>query len=131
MKSIKNFLTAALIILSAYTYAQHPGGGQRAGQHPGPPPVPNNKQIEQMVTDLAGELSLSADQKTKVLSLYKEHFKQVKEKTSGNIRPSRKEMETLKSDFEKQVKAELTKDQTSKYEAYLKEKSKRQPQRKR
>ena len=131
MKSIKNFLTAALIILSAYTYAQHPGGGQRAGQHPGPPPVPNNKQIEQMVTDLAGELSLSADQKTKVLSLYKEHFKQVKEKTSGNRRPSREEMETLKSDFEKQVKAELTKDQTSKYEAYLKVKSKRQPQRKR
>jgi len=131
MKSIKFFLTAALIILSAYTYAQHPGGGQRAGQHPGPPPVPGNKQIEQMVTNLAGELSLSADQKTKVLSLYKEHFKQVKEKTSGNSRPRREEMEALDATLAKNVKAVLTQNQKSKYEAYLKSQRKRRPPRRR
>ena len=131
MKSIKNFLTATLIILSAYTYAQPVRGGQGARQQQGPPPVPGDKQIEKMVTNLASELSLSADQKTKVLSLYKEHFKQVNKKASGKRRPNREEMEALDATLEKNVKDELTKDQTSKYEAYLKEKSKRPPPRKR
>lgn len=130
MKTIKSFLACSILLVSTSLFAQHPGGGQRGGQ-PGPPPIPSNKQIEQMVTDLAGKLSLSADQKTKVLSLYKEHFKQVKEKTSGNSRPRREEMEALDATLAKNVKAVLTQNQKSKYEAYLKSQRKRRPPRRR
>ncbi|NCA84487.1 MAG: hypothetical protein EOM83_02820 [Clostridia bacterium] len=118
------FLTLAAMLSVMLTQAQP--GGQKGGQQ-GPPPIPTDKQIETMVSDLAGEVDLSTAQETKVLELYKTHFAEVKEKTSGNSRPDREEMETQKKAFEKQVKAELTKEQTSKYEAYLKEQSKQQP----
>lgn len=126
MKTVKSFLILSILLVSTSIFAQPPGGGQRGGQQ-GPPPIPNNKQIKKMVSDLVDEIALSNEQETKVLSLYKEHFAQVKEKTSGNSRPNRDEMETLKTTFEKSVKAELTKEQVSKYETYLKN---QRPQRK-
>ena len=95
------------------------------------PLFPSDKQIKEMVGDLAEELALSTDQETKVLDLYQAHFAQVKEQTSGNSRPDREEMEKLKLAFEKQVKAELTKEQIVKYEAYLKKQSDQRPQRER
>lgn len=125
MKTIKSLLVLSILFVCTLVFAQSPGGGQRGGQQ-GPPPIPNDKQIEKMVSDIADELTLSNEQETKVLSLYKEHFTQVKEKTSGNNRPNREEMKALKSAFEKKVKAELTKEQVNKYEAYLK---KQRPQR--
>ena len=73
-----------------------------------------------MVTDLANDVALSIDQKTKVIALYKDHFTQVKAKTSGNSRPKREEMEALDRDLEKLVKAELTEEQVIKYEKYIK-----------
>lgn len=127
MKTIKSFLVLFIVLLSTSVFAQPPGGGQRGGQQ-GPPPVPNDKQIEKMVSDLGKELALSKEQEIKVLALYKGHFAQIKQKTSGNIRPDRDEMETLKSVFEKKVKAELTKEQGSKYEAFLKRQSRQKPQ---
>jgi len=129
MKTITTILAIAFMLTCSLTFAQ-PGGGGQGGQQ-GPPPVPNDTQIEKMVTDLANEVALSTDQKTKVIALYKDHFTQVKAKTSGNSRPKREEMEALDRNLEKLVKAELTEEQTSKYEAWLKEKSKQQPQKQR
>lgn len=126
MKTVKLFLIVSILLVSTSLFAQPPGGGQRGGQQ-GPPPIPNDKQIEKMGSEIADELTLSNEQETKVLNLYKAHFAQVKEKNEGNNRPDRQEMEALKSTLEKQVKAELTREQTTKYEAYLK---KQRPQRK-
>ena len=128
MKAIKSILAIAFFLTCSLTFAQPPGGGQRDGQQ-GPPPIPNNKQITQLVSDLADNLSLSDEQEVKVLELYKEHFAQVKAKTSGNSRLKREEMEALNTALVKKVKAELTKEQTSKYEAYLKKQSKQRPRR--
>lgn len=129
MKTMKSVVVLSILLVSTSLFAQPPRGGQRNGQQQGPPSVPGNKQIEQMVTDLAGELSLSADQKTEVLSLYQDHFKQVKKKISGNSRPSREEMEALDASLVKKVKGVLTEDQKSKYETYLKSQRERRPQR--
>jgi len=130
MKSIKSFLTVAFIIISTFTYAQRPGGGQRGG-HQGPPPIPNNQQIEKMVSNLADKISLTDEQETKILKLYQAHFKEVKAKTSGNNRPKREEMVALDAALEKNVKNFLTDDQKVKYETYLKSQSKRRPPRRR
>lgn len=95
-------------------------GGQRGGDQHNPPPIPNNNQIEKMVSKLADEISLTGEQENNILDLYKEHFRIVKEKTSGNNRPRREEMELLKNDLEKKVKKDFTDQQQIKYKAFLK-----------
>ena len=108
--------------------------GQRGGQQ-GPPSLPNSTQITKMVDDLTTELSLSADQKTKVSALYVAHFKEAqtlidKNKDAGE--EQRTAMDKLKSGFETKVKAVLTADQQKKYVTYMKKNEPRQgpPQRK-
>jgi hypothetical protein len=128
MKTIKSILVLSILLVSSISFAQPPGGGQRGGQQ-GPPPIPNNKEVTKMVSDLTDNLSLSEEQEVKVLEIYKEHFAELKEKTSGNSRPKREEMEALDTAFEKQVKAELTEEQKSGYEAYLKEQASQRPKR--
>lgn len=109
--------------MGSLIFAQ-PGGGK--GGQQGPPPIPSDEQIEQLVSDLASELSLTTDQETKILELNKAHFTEVKAKMSSNSRPKREEMEALDAAFEKNVKAELTEGQIAKYEAFMK---KQKPQR--
>ncbi len=86
----------------------------------GPPPLPNDQQIEKMVDELAKTLSLSEDQKTKVSEKYFAHFKEVKAKQE-EARPKKEEMDLLKSDFEKDVKSVLDADQQKKYDEFRKE----------
>ena len=120
MKTKTSITIVFLLFMFSFSYAQPPQGGGQQGGRPGPPPVPNAKQIEQMVNSLAQEIALSDNQESAILDLYNEHFKQVKQKQSGNTPPKKEEMEALNTDLEKQVKAVLTTDQISKYETYLK-----------
>lgn len=109
-------LVLCVTLMSTVTYAQ-PGGGQRSGGQDGqggPPSIPSDKEIVSMVSDLATEIDLSELQEAAVLQLYKEHFTEVKSKTKSG-RPKREEMETLKSDFEDEVKETLTEDQQKLY----------------
>jgi len=92
--------------------------GQQRGQ-PGPPPIPNSKQIEKMVSDLADEILLSNEQEVKVLELYTTHFETVNEKIEAS-KPKREEMEALKNGFVHDVKAVLTKEQQELYTSYMK-----------
>lgn len=118
-QTVRNYLGAALMLLaltgSNLINAQPPGGGQQ-----GPPPIPNTKQIKEMVSDLADEISLSTEQEEDVLELYIEHFEEVEEQTSGNARPDRQEMEALKTKFESEVKALLSEEQQEQFTAYQK-----------
>ncbi|NCA84484.1 MAG: hypothetical protein EOM83_02805 [Clostridia bacterium] len=128
MKTLKSILVLSILLVSSITFAQAPGGGQRGGQQ-GAPPIPSDKQIEKIVSNLAEEIALSEEQEVKVLVIYKTHFAQVKEKTSGNSRPKREEMNALQAALEKNVKAELTKEQKNGYEVYLKEQASQRPKR--
>ena len=117
MKTIKSVLVVAIFLITSISFAQ-PGGKQRGGK-PGPPPIPNTEQIKEMVGHLSKEISMTKEQEDKILELYIKHFELVKEKTSENKHPKREEMEELRTAFEKQVKAELTEEQISRYEVFL------------
>ena len=116
-KTVNLVLILCLTLIVSVMNAQkqgHQGGGQQ-----GPPPLPTDKEIKEMVSDLSDEISLSEDQEAEILDLYTAHFKEVEEKTKSG-KPDRKEMESLKTDFEKEVKAELTKEQQKQYTTYQK-----------
>lgn len=120
MHTIKRFnlgvilLLTSMILFSTNIFAQQ---GQRKEQ--GPPPMPTESQINKMVDDLSVELSLSETQKTEILTLYTEHFADVKELSDGQ-RPSREEMESLRSEFEDDVKSLLNDEQQDLFEEFIK-----------
>ena len=113
------------MVISSAVFAQHQGGNQR-GEQAGPPKLPNAQQIEEMVSNMADEISLSTEQESTILDLYINHFKIAEKKMSANERPKKEEMDALNEDLEKKVKAELSKKQVKKYKAFLK---KQKPQR--
>ncbi len=118
-KTAKIVLILVITFITSATFAQQRGGGQGGGQEQGPPPIPSDKQIKKMVSDLGEEISLNEEQEEEVLDLYTAHFKQIKAKTNSG-KPNQNEMEKLKTEFEKEVKTVLTDDQQKAYTAYLK-----------
>jgi hypothetical protein len=112
-------LLTSLLLFTSSVFAQH---GERKGQ--GPPPIPNETQINKMVDDLASELSLSAEQKTEILLLYTEHFAEVKSSMDGN-RKNREEMEASRSNFESKVKTLLNENQKELFDKLQKNNNKR------
>ena len=127
---IWKLLVIALVITTAACGQQRGSRGGQGGSQQSPPQVPTTKQIVKMVDKLSSEILLSEVQKTEVLEIYKEHFKEVESKTTSG-RPNRDEMEGLKEDFEDTIKAVLTKDQKKLFTAYQKKNFKRKrPQRK-
>jgi len=109
-------LAFAIMFTVSLVQAQPPQGQQ------GPPPIPNDKQVEKMITDISKELSLDATQEKQVSKIFKAHFDEAREKmeSAGSAKPDRSEMEKMRADFEKDVKAVLTKDQQKKFNASLK-----------
>ncbi|MRX64525.1 hypothetical protein [Maribacter luteus] len=127
--TIKKILNAALllgaIMITGTTLAQR--GGQGGGQQ-GPPPLPTSDEIEEMVSDMAKEVSLDETQEAEILVLYKAHFEEVEDLTSSG-RPDRDKMEALKSDFEDEVNAVLTEEQQKLFKAYQKKNSRQKGKR--
>lgn len=118
IKNTVNFVILLCVVLIASTVSAQQRGPQSGGQQ-GPPSVPTTKEIKEMVSDMSKEISLNEDQEAEILELYSDHFKEVKEKTKSG-RPDRNEMESLKTDFEKEVKAVLTDEQQKLYTTYQK-----------
>lgn len=117
---LKNF-AKQIILLLVITFAVNLTYAQPGGQQ-GPPKLPNDKQIDKMVVNLAKELSLTDDQTEKISELFTSHFKELTDLMGdgNNSRPDRKVMEQMKEDFENDVKENLSKSQSSLYDAYLK-----------
>ncbi len=128
-QSKKNILSVLLLsfalLISGMSFAQAPRGGQKQK-----PPVPNEKQVKKMVTELSEELELSDEQEEQVLEVYQEHFKEVKEKTSGEKRPDREDMDAMKTSFEIKIKALLSNEQQIKFEDYMDKHKQNKPKRK-
>lgn len=113
-------LLFVLGVLFSVTFVQAQQGAPRGGQQ-GPPPLPDDERIEEMVAELSDELSLSETQETQVSDAYFVHFEQVSEMLeNGNSRPDREVMEQMRSDFENEVKSYLTKDQQKDFDKYMK-----------
>lgn len=128
-QSKKNILSVLMLsfalLVSGMTFAQPQRGGKQQK-----PSVPNEKQVIKMVDKLSDELELSDTQEKEVLVIYQDHFEEVREKTSGDARPKREEIDALKSSLEKEVKALLNEEQQTKFEDYLKEQEQNKPKRK-
>ena len=125
-KWISSALLLCMILVAGTSYAQQGGsrgGGQRGGQRP--PKLPTAKEIKEMVSDMAKEISLNEEQEDEILDIYQAHFDEVEKKTKSG-RPDRNEMESLKTNFKKEVNAVLTEEQQELYSAYLKENSSKQ-----
>ena len=119
MNTKKRFnLSIALLITALFFLTSNLSAQQRQGQ--GPPPIPDETQIIKMVDDLSSELSLSDGQKTEILALYQNHFAEVKSSMNGGQRPSRENMESLKEEFEDDVKSLLTEDQQEQFDEFMK-----------
>ena len=129
MNTIKRFnISIALLITAMFFLTSNLSAQQRQGQEQGPPPIPNKTQIDKMVEDLSTELSLSDDQKTEILSLYTDHFAEVKSSMSSGQRPSREEMQSLKKEFEDQVKSQLNEEQQDLFDEFMKKNQKQDRQ---
>lgn len=118
MNTIKRFnLSISLLIAAIFFLTSSLSAQQR--QEQGPPQVPNETQINKMVEDLSAQLSLSNGQKTKILGLYKNHFAEVKSSMSSGERPNREEMESLKEEFEDDVKSLLNEEQKDLFDEFI------------
>ncbi len=123
-------LLTSMVLFSSNLFAQQrQGDQQREGQ--GAPPIPSETQIIKMVDDLSAELSLKEDQKVEILALYNDHFNEVKSSMNSGKRPSREEMESLKEEFEDQVKVILNEDQQDLFDEFVKKNQKQNNQRQR
>lgn len=125
MKNLKAIITGAAILIllgasAAFAQGGPPGGGRGGGGQGrgGPPPLPDAEQIEAMVDELDEALDLSDEQEAQVSELYVAHFEEVEEAMSDG-RPDRSRMESLRSDFEDDVKAVLDDDQQEAFDEYL------------
>ncbi|MCB0753931.1 MAG: hypothetical protein KDC52_20840, partial [Ignavibacteriae bacterium] len=78
MKIIKRFNISLVIFITTMIFLTSNLSAQQR-QEQGLPPIPNETQIIKMVDDLSAELSLTEAQGTKILTLYTNHFAEVKE----------------------------------------------------
>ena len=117
--------------MSMSVFAQGPPSDRQ-----GPPPIPNEKQIEKMVSDLSTELSLSADQQSRIQGLYTKHFEEVGSlQKEGDRETHRKSMETLRESFETEVQIDFNQEQRDLYAEFQKKQGekrmgKRRPEKK-
>lgn len=118
MKKLNKKVLSLIALLFIVVASGNIANAQQRGLN-GPPPIPSQKEIEKMVDDLSDELSLDQEQEATISLFYLAHFEEVRGKMEAG-RPSRDEMEKLKSELEEEVKDNLTDAQVTKYEAYLK-----------
>lgn len=86
----------------------------------GPRPLPDSCQIQRMVDDLAGELTLTDDQERTIHAMFVAHFEEVKAAFESG-KPDRHAMEEMKRTFEKKVSALLTDEQQKRFEVLQEE----------
>jgi periplasmic protein CpxP/Spy len=132
MKLLKTFTAAALLVLGTTVMAQGPGQGQGQGNRQ----MRSSSERAKMETEqLTESLGLSTEQKVKVLEINMKYAAKDSVRFAGMRAQGQnidrdvmmKEMQAQRAEQAKEVKALLTDDQKTKYDAYLKEKAERGP----
>jgi len=129
-KLIKLSTLFIALLITSTVFAQIPNMSKNQDGRQGPPPIPNVEQIEQMVTELAVELSLSEEQQAGILNMYIAHFAEVEETMSAEPKPPREEMESKRTEFDNQVKSLLTDEQRVKFDEFNKKRHQHNGQKK-
>lgn len=111
---IINTLIVMMLVFTGSMFAQPRGGDHQ------PPPLPDSTEIAQMVDELAARLELTVEQKNQIDKLFRDHFSEVKQRMEKGRVP-REEMEALRAELEKAVKALLDNDQRKEFDKFMKE----------
>ncbi len=108
-----------LLVISQIGFAQEqppmPGRGSM---------MPDSAQIVQMVDELAGKLTLTAQQKAQVLKIHQAHYAGMAQlRTAENLdREARRDkMRAMRDKMTEQIKALLNAEQVKAYDQYLEE----------
>ena len=123
MNTTKKFNLSITLLIAAMFFLTTNLSAQKR-QEQGPPPIPNETQINKMVEDLSTELSLTEAQSAKILGLYSDHFAEVK-KLMKSQRKSREDMKSKKAEFEDEIKNLLNEEQQDLFDEFM-EKNHRQ-----
>jgi len=113
---VLTFLTISLLL--AGSLMAQPEQSEGRG-----PKLPDSAEITKMMDELAENLSLTEDQKSKISELHFAHFSEAKvlmEKRQGDRENNREAMEGLRKGFDEQVGAVLTDDQKKNYTKFMK-----------
>ncbi len=111
MKTKIKMLMMVLAIAISTNYATAQQQERPKGQQP---PLRSEEQIEKMLDHLSRELTLNNKQKENLSELFKAHFNNVKKEMEEEQKQRelhRREMETLRKDFEEKVNMELSEEQ--------------------
>jgi periplasmic protein CpxP/Spy len=131
MKRLMMILFAAVLSLSMMSFAQSTGtdaqsaGQQGSGMHHGD--GDHDRMMmdpQQMVNHLDQQLNLTADQKTKITTVLEnsnKHAQELRANNSGDKTANREAMRQLHDNTHAQIKATLTPDQQTKFDAMMKD----------
>jgi len=116
-ETIRLALVALVVMLGIVLTQAQPGGQQ------GPRPIPNDKQIKEMVSELSTELSLTEKQEQQVSEMFVAHFievKEVQDKYKTSHEAERKEMDSVRNEFKKEINSVLSKEQQKQFDEFMK-----------
>jgi len=89
----------------------------------GPPPIPDQKKVGEMLTELATDLVLNEEQTEKITTLFNAHFEELKaqlQKENIARELHGQTMDKLRKDFEDEVKAQLSDEQKELFDTHMK-----------
>jgi hypothetical protein len=135
MKRVLVLLFAVMLSVSLMSFAQYgstdsqsgsgQGAGQGSGQGTGSADHAHMKMDpQQMVNHLDQELSLSADQKTKISTILEnsnKHAEKLMSTSNGDKQATHDAMRQLHENTHAQIRATLTPDQQTKFDAMMKQ----------
>jgi hypothetical protein len=118
MKSIGMLLTAMVftLLLSQHLQAQEQMRDHR------PPMLPDSAHIVKMVDRMAGELSLSDQQKATLMEMNLAHFKEVRgivEQDRAARENTHEKLEVMRKQFERQMESVLNDQQKEQFKKFL------------
>ena len=112
MKTLRITIIIAIVsLILTGSYAQE---RQQHRQHP---PIPNEKQVEQMISKFNEELKLTDKQANELKALFLDHFKELKNKLEKQRKAKkleREEMEKFRKEFENSLQSLLSEEQAEK-----------------
>lgn len=120
-KNSISFYSALMLVIALFLSTN--ASTQPSQRQQGPPPIPGDEEITQMVDDLAEKISLTKIQKAKISELYFAHFDDIKKLSGqgGRNLEGREAMENLKINFDREVKTLLTEEQQKLFDKYQRE----------
>jgi hypothetical protein len=120
MNTQKKIKKNIILFLALLIFA---GGNLLAQSRQSRPKVPNKEEIQNLVTELAKELSLTSGQKNDIENLFVKHFEEVKQKMKEHkekMENEKEKMDKRRKEFEDSIKNLLNEKQQVQFDEFMK-----------